>query len=614
MVLGLRKKQPVAWLHYQHSDGSRKTAEVARFPFRIGRGRGNDLSIEERSLSKRHCQLRLINGALFLDDLGSMAGCWFNDERIVSHGPVQTKDQFRIGDLSFTLELAKTLQPEEISGDRSASKTASVTFEAETEGNDEVRGEASGQHEGVSADKALVVQSQLDVDLLSEWQNRVHEQLIEEMDLRRKNLHTMADAEVRAETGRILDVILEQCKNEIPDTLPAALIKKSVLDEAVGLGPLEDLIDDDSVTEIMVNHAKQIYVERDGRLLLSKQVFSGDAAVLSTIDRIITKIGRRIDESSPMVDARLPDGSRVNAIIPPVAIMGPSITIRKFPKKKLQFSDLINYGSVDEKMVNFLKLCVHQKRNIVVSGGTGTGKTTLLNVLSNEIPHTDRVVTVEDAAELRLTMPNRVALESRPENAEGRGKIAIRDLVRNALRMRPDRIVVGECRGGEALDMLQAMNTGHDGSLTTAHANSSRDALSRLEVMVMMSGMDLPILAIREQIASAVQIIVQQTRYPCGSRKITAVSEITGMESGTIQMHDLFVFRQRGIGKDGRVMGHFAPTGVIPTFYEHLAEIGVEVDRSIFLTADQLAEQEAAKAAGQSGSIGKSSRTPWGAV
>jgi pilus assembly protein CpaF len=283
-----------------------------------------------------------------------------------------------------------------------------------------------------------------------------------------------------------------------------------------------------------------------------------------------------------MVDARLKDGSRVNAIIPPLAIKGPSISIRKFSKKRLGADDLVQFGTANHEMMEFLRICVERRRNVVISGGTGSGKTTLLNVLSNFIPADERIVTIEDAAELRLYQPNLVSLEARPPNLEGRGQISIRDLVRNSLRMRPDRIVVGECRGGEALDMLQAMNTGHDGSLTTAHANTPRDMLSRLEVMVLMAGMDLPVTAIREQIASAVNIVVQQTRFPCGARKITHVTEVTGVESGKILMQNIFQFKQHGFDKDGRVQGEFSGCGFVPSFYQDLARIGVDVDLNIF--------------------------------
>ncbi|MGO2012484.1 CpaF family protein, partial [Pseudoalteromonas sp.] len=307
-------------------------------------------------------------------------------------------------------------------------------------------------------------------------------------------------------------------------------------------------------------------------------------AVLSAIERIVTPLGRRIDEGQPMVDARLKDGSRVNAIIPPLALKGPCITIRKFMSRKLEAEDLINFGSMSQAMVDFLKMTVVNKRNIVISGGTGSGKTTLLNVLSNFIPDDERIITVEDAAELKLYQPNLVSLEARPPNQEGKGAVEIRDLVKNCLRMRPDRIVVGECRGGEALDMLQAMNTGHDGSLTTAHANTPRDCISRLEVMVMMAGMDLPIQAIREQIGSAVNMIAQQSRFSDGSRRVTSICEVTGVEGNVLQLSEIFKFNQTGYDSNGKVLGEYLPTGMIPEFYEKLRERGVDVDLGIFNT------------------------------
>jgi pilus assembly protein CpaF len=337
----------------------------------------------------------------------------------------------------------------------------------------------------------------------------------------------------------------------------------------------------------MVNRADEIFVERKGRLERYPLAFTSDRAILGVIERIVAPLGRRIDESSPLVDARLKDGSRVNAIIPPLALKGPTLTIRKFAKKRLGAEDMIGYGSVDESMVRFLQLCVKERKNVVVSGGTGSGKTTLLNVLSNFIPDGERIVTIEDAAELRLNHSHLVSLESRPTNIEGRGAVTIRDLVRNALRMRPDRIVVGECRGGEALDMLQAMNTGHEGSLTTLHANTPRDALARLETLVLMAGMDLPIGAIREQIASAVDIIVQQTRFACGSRKVTSIAEISGIENGKILLQELFRFEQRGYGVSssgglGKVQGGFSGCNAIPSFYDELRERGVDCDLTLF--------------------------------
>jgi len=416
-----------------------------------------------------------------------------------------------------------------------------------------------------------------------DWRLKVHASLLRQMDLRRLDVRGMKDDELRDKTAALIEDILSREFAQIPSNVDRRRLAKEVLDEAIGLGPLEDLLADDSVTEVMVNRSDQIFIERAGRIEESPVVFSSDQAVLGVIERIVAPLGRRIDESSPMVDARLKDGSRVNAIIPPVALRGPSISIRKFSKRKLVGADLINFGSMDHAMLEFLEVAVRERRNIVVTGGTGSGKTTLLNVLSNFIPDHERIVTIEDAAELKLSQPNLVGLESRPANLEGKGLITIRDLVRNALRMRPDRIVVGECRGGEALDMLQAMNTGHEGSLTTAHANSPRDALSRLEVMVLMSSVELPMVVVREQICSALDLIIHQRRFPCGSRKVTHISEITGIESGTIQTQDIFTFTARDQGgPNGKVRGEFSATGAVPEFYEELAERGVNVDLAIF--------------------------------
>ena len=355
-----------------------------------------------------------------------------------------------------------------------------------------------------------------------------------------------------------------------------------MFDEALRLGPLEDLLADDSVNEIMVNGPHQVYVERGGRLQLTDLQFSDDASVLAIIERIVAPLGRRIDESQPYVDARLSDGSRVNAIIPPLSLSGPSITIRKFAKRKLTVEDFIRFGTWSANAAKFLDVCVKLRKNIVVAGGTGSGKTTLLNLLSSFIPPTERIVTVEDAAELKLEQPHVVRLEARPPNVEGKGAVTIRDLVKNCLRMRPDRIIVGECRGGEALDMLQAMNTGHDGSLTTVHANSPRDVVSRLETMVLMSGMELPSRAIREQIASAIDIIVHESRLADGSRKVTAITEVTGLEGQQIVMQDLFTFKQAGIDENGKILGEFKPTGAMPTFFDTLKYRGMNLDPGIF--------------------------------
>ena len=359
-------------------------------------------------------------------------------------------------------------------------------------------------------------------------------------------------------------------------------VVKYVIDEIFGYGPINSLINDPTVTEIMVNGWDQIYVERDGRLLRSETNFRDNAHVLHTIDKIITPLGRRIDESSPMVDARLPDGSRVNAIIPPLSVKGPTLTIRKFASDPFTTEDLISFGTFTREIASFLKACVRAKANILVSGGTGSGKTTTLNVLSSFIPNTERIVTIEDAAELQLRQEHVVTLESRPANIEGRGRISIRDLVINSLRMRPDRIVVGEVRGGEALDMLQAMNTGHDGSISTLHANSPRDALARIETMVLMAGMDLPLRAIREQITSAVDLVVHQGRLADGTRKITKITEVVGMEGDTITMQDVFTFEQKGMNEKGYIIGRHIPTGIIPDVMNKIKSYGEKLPPDIF--------------------------------
>jgi len=369
-------------------------------------------------------------------------------------------------------------------------------------------------------------------------------------------------------------------------------LHQHVLNESVGLGPLEAFLADDDISEVMVNNHQEIFIERQGRLEKSPLRFSSDKTVYSVIERIITPLGRRIDESSPIVDARLKDGSRVNAVIPPLSLKGPSLTIRKFPKHRLSFDALIRAGSISESMVAFLRICVEQRKNIVVSGGTGSGKTTLLNLLSSFIPVDQRIVTIEDAAELKLDQPNLVSLESRPANSEGNGMISIRDLMRNSLRMRPDRIVVGECRGDEAIDMLQAMNTGHSGSLTTLHANTPRDVVSRLEVLILMGGMEIPITAIREQIASAVDIIIQQNRMTCGARVVTQITEVVGVESGTIQLQNIFEYQSQGFNSDGKTIGNLTPSGFIPTFYETLRQQGHSLPIDIFSSDEDLIQAD----------------------
>jgi pilus assembly protein CpaF len=355
-----------------------------------------------------------------------------------------------------------------------------------------------------------------------------------------------------------------------------------VTDEITGYGPIDPFLHDVEVTEVMVNGPKSVYIEKSGKITKTAAVFRDNDHVRHTIDKIISPLGRRLDDSSPMVDARLPDGSRVNAVIPPLAIDGPALTIRRFSADPFHVDDLIGFGTLTTDMAVFLKACVESRINIIISGGTGSGKTTTLNVLSSFIPRNERIITVEDAAELQLWQEHIIRLETRPPNIEGKGQVTTRDLVINCLRMRPDRIVVGEVRGGEALDMLQAMNTGHDGSITTGHSNSPRDILFRIETMVLMTGYDLPLRAIREQVATAIELIVHQERLRDGTRKITNITELTGMEGDTISLQDIFVFEQKGIDEQGRVQGRHVPTGVVPKFIEKIEAAGVYLPHQIF--------------------------------
>ena len=393
-------------------------------------------------------------------------------------------------------------------------------------------------------------------------------------------------AEVEQVIGNYVDKVLEDNPFAVPVSERGRIVS-DLRDEMLGLGPIESLLKDPSITEIMVNGPKKVFIERMGKLQLSGVQFHDDAHVMNIIERILSPIGRHIDESTPLVDARLKDGSRVNIIIPPLALCGPCITIRKFAQKALSVENLISFGTLDRKMADFIKACIQARINILVSGGTGSGKTTTLNVLSSFIPENERIVTIEDAAELKLQQTHVVTLESRPANIEGSGQITIRDLVKNALRMRPDRIIVGEVRSGEALDMLQAMNTGHDGSLTTAHANTPRDALSRLETMVLMAGFEMPVRAIREQISSAIELILQQSRLKDGSRKITYITEVQHMEGDVITTQDLFRFEQTGMDADGKLTGHFVSTGMQPSFMEKFQTNGVELPEDFFMPDEE---------------------------
>lgn len=621
----------------------------------IGKSNECDLRLNNWRIGREHARLFNTPSGVFIEDLGAFGGVQVNDQRIdLQYGPLSITDRIVIG--PFRLKLLASAQEampwqaptDSLASTRRLTRRASDHLHGNQVTAEDLRGAseygrraqdqslrvapaasaapgfermpnpvpASAVAVGAPAYAAAVPLARAEpannpLKLLEfEWRRRLHGLLIESMDLRRRDVSSMTDERLRSEASSLMDGVMESVADEIPPQLNPALLRKQVIDEAVGLGPLEELLLDDSISEIMVNRFDSIYVERRGQLHPYPLSFTSDKAVISVIERIVAPLGRHIDESSPMVDARLKDGSRVNAIIPPLAIHGSAITIRKFPKRKLTGDDLVNLGSISPEMLRFLKVCVEARKNIIISGGTGSGKTSLLNILSNFIPDSERVITVEDAAELKLHHHHLISLEARPPNAEGKGAVAIRDLVKNVLRMRPDRVVIGECRGAEALDMLQAMNTGHEGSLTTLHANTPRDGLARLETMILMAGADLPLPAIREQIASAVDIIVQQTRFACGTRAITHITEISGMESGRFQMQDLFLFMQRGYypeghPKAGKVRGYYTGCDVIPTFYEDLNARGGALDLRLFApVSEELALSQNAGPLHESASIG----------
>ena len=570
------------------SDANNKShiIDIADKSVMVGKDRSCQLRLDGWRVNKEHARIFTTDNGVFIQDLGQFNGTYVNRSRIQQHGPILKTDEIGIG--------AYTIKVEQIFAQKTAANS-----------DHDLKINKPIPMANVNAITATTLPA---LTVFHGWRRRIHEQLLETIDLRRRDILSMEDSELRLETEKLIREIIERDKTKSQNDKSIANASKErrknsrvinqrdyeklindVLSEAVGLGPLEALLKDDTITEIMVNRFDEIFLERKGRLEQYETTFTSDRAVLGVIERIVAPLGRRIDESSPMVDARLKDGSRVNAIIPPLAIKGPTLTIRKFSQKTLTTQNLIAYGSISEAMGEFMQICVLHRKNVIISGGTGSGKTTLLNVLSNFIPEHERIITIEDAAELKLTHPNLVSLEARPANAEGRGQVAIRDLVKNSLRMRPDRIVVGECRGGEALDMLQAMNTGHEGSLTTLHANNARDALARLETLVLMAGMDLPLTAIREQIASAVDIIIQQARLTDGQRVVTSISEITGMESGKIQLQELFRFEPMKRNEQGRIQGRFTGCDVIPHFYEGLREAGLPQDISIF---NQLSNQQ----------------------
>ena len=423
-------------------------------------------------------------------------------------------------------------------------------------------------------------------DALSDLKTRVQDELLKRVNKQKLSFEGLSDGEFRDRVSEILTMILAEPSTLIPPGWTPHSLLTELLNDFLGLGPLEKFLCDDTISEIMVNRFDQIYVERQGRLELTTGRFLNENQIRAVIQRIIQPLGRHVDENVPYVDARLVDGSRVHVIIPPLAMNGPKVTIRKFFKNKLTTDDLLRFGSLSRQMAEFLQMMVKYRANILISGGSGSGKTTLLNVLSNFIPDNQRIITIEDAAELHISKQHVISLEARAASVEGTGAVSIRELVRNSLRMRPDRVVIGECRGGEALDMLQAMNTGHDGSMTTIHANSPRDALARLETLVLMAGVDLPSRAIREQIGSAINIVVQTARQPDGSRKINKITEVSGLgENAVFMTQEIFVFKQQGVDAAGRILGRYEPTGTIPRIVEHLRARGMKVAMEVFAAA-----------------------------
>ena len=543
----------------------------------IGRQEDADIRIPDKRVSRRHAEITEEDGRVFVRDLDSHAGTKKNGVGITEKTELAEGDILKIADFEFTVSPS------------SSSTTSSIRIQPQ-----QTPPGPSATQQGIPVPgtdghtlplyTAQADQQSLFTESMMQLSKRVQTRVLELLNVSKETQNNLSNAAMRPQVESALDQILREIRHEIPPDVNIDLLRQTLMDNLIGLGPLSPLLRDTSISEIMINGPEHIFIESKGLQYRTPSKFHSEAHLQSIIQRIVEPLGRHIDAASPMVDARLEDGSRVNAVIPPLALDGSLVTIRKFPSKKLVAEDLEKFGSLTHAMTLFLKEAVRARRNILVSGGTGSGKTTLLNILSQFIPEKERVITVEDSAELKLTHENLCRLEARPANVEGQGRITIRDLVINTLRMRPDRIIVGECRGPEALDMLQAMNTGHDGSMTTCHANTPRDALSRLENMVMMAGFELPSSAIREQIASAIHLIVQQTRLPDGSRKIVKISEVTGRENDIILMQDIFTFEQEGFDEKFRVVGHHTATGNIPRFIDELRKSGdLQLDMSVFV-------------------------------
>ena len=533
-------------------DGSRRRAAIEGGLFSVGKKESCSLVLDRINISREHCEIVAADGGYAIRDLKSRNGTFVNGERIGSETVLLDGDVIQLGD--FTLVFR--------AGDKA--------------------GESAPAKPGSASSAAPASKQPGHRYTPPELKRKIHDRLIQDLDLRHIDMSTIPPEEVRRRTESVIENIINRISDEVPVWLSNSGLIKEVADEALGLGPIEDLLADREIDEIMVNGWSSVYVEKRGKIELTDKRFTDDRQVIEVIRRILAPIGRRIDEVSPMVDARLADGSRVNAIISPLSLTGPTLTIRKFAADPFTMKDLIGFGTLPAEMADYLALCIQHRRNIIISGGTGSGKTTLLNVLSSYIPPDERIISIEDAAELKLPQEHVVSLEAKPPNIEDKGAIPIRQLVINSLRMRPDRIIVGECRGPEALDMLQAMNTGHDGSLTTIHSNSPRDCLSRLETLVLMAGMELPARAIREQIASAIDMIIQIARQSDGKRRVTSLTEVTGMEQEVVTLQEVFKYVQTGVGRDGDVIGSHRPTGAVPEFVHDLRRRGHEIDMKLF--------------------------------
>ena len=555
----------VARLNIESGGKSRMVEIPENSVLSLGRLESSDIVLNDMAVSRRHATILSNGGECFIEDNASTAGTWINGEKILGRRKISNSDKIKIGSFEITVSMPERGQPvagriiplPENAPQNSSSRMPLYDVQTSTE---------------------------MYSDIMLELARTVQSRVLEILNMSGTSANKISAEAMKPKVEDALEQILREIRHRIPSGIQIEKFRAVLMDDLIGFGPLSPLLRDPDISEIMINGPDNIFIESKGIQYRTAVRFNGESHLQSIIQRIVEPLGRHIDAASPMVDARLDDGSRVNAVIPPLSLDGSLVTIRKFASKKLTDDDLIKFGSLNRPMALFLKEAVRSRQNILVSGGTGSGKTTLLNILSQFIPEKERVITVEDSAELKLSHENLCRLEARPANIEGQGRVTIRDLVINTLRMRPDRIIVGECRGAEALDMLQAMNTGHDGSMTTCHANNPRDALSRLENMVMMAGFELPSSAIREQIASAINLIVQQTRMPDGSRKIVKITEVCGRENNTILLQDIFSYEQEGYDENFKVVGRHTATGNIPRFIEELRQSGdLKLDMSVFV-------------------------------